>query len=84
FEDMAMLQHDAAINPGNSGGPLFNENGELVGINRILVAPYVPQWCGLGLVVRYDVIADFYRQYFAGDLDPIALEDIYEMLVRLP
>jgi hypothetical protein len=27
------IQTDAAINPGNSGGPLFNEAGELIGIN---------------------------------------------------
>ena len=28
-----LYQTDAAINPGNSGGPLFNEYGQVIGIN---------------------------------------------------
>jgi serine protease Do len=57
-----LTQSDAAINPGNSGGPLFNMQGELVGINSQLVSP-LHTFCGLGFSVQPDQIQEFLRLF---------------------
>jgi serine protease Do len=53
--DAEFTQTDAAINPGNSGGPLFNLDGELVGIN----ARFIATGNGLGFAIAPEVIQEF-------------------------
>jgi serine protease Do len=50
------IQTDAAINRGNSGGPLFNLDGEVVGVNTLIISPTGGS-IGLGFAVPSKTVA---------------------------
>ena len=58
------IQTDVAVNPGNSGGPLFNLNGEVVGINSQIYSRS-GGWMGLSFAIPIDVAANVRDQLVA-------------------
>ncbi|MBT9370987.1 DegQ family serine endoprotease [Rhizobium sp. CSW-27] len=55
------IQTDAAINKGNSGGPLFNMNGEVIGINTAIISPSGGS-IGIGFAVPTELAQNIVQQ----------------------
>ncbi|MFZ1989516.1 MAG: DegQ family serine endoprotease [Alphaproteobacteria bacterium] len=55
------IQTDAAINRGNSGGPLFNMDGEVIGINTAIISPTGGS-IGLGFAIPANISANVISQ----------------------
>src|SRR5690606_34536364 len=55
------IQTDVAVNPGNSGGPLFNLNGEVVGINSQIYSRS-GGYMGLSFAIPIDVASNVQQQ----------------------
>ncbi len=59
YEDF--IQTDASINPGNSGGALVNMNGELIGINSVIISR-TGNNVGIGFAVPSAIARSIMRQ----------------------
>ena len=82
------LQTDASINRGNSGGPLFDMQGNVIGINNAIISPSGGS-VGIGFAIPADTAApvvaaliageDIERGYLGVQIQPVS-EDMAEAM----
>ncbi|HWK64377.1 MAG TPA: DegQ family serine endoprotease [Rhizobiaceae bacterium] len=82
------IQTDAAINRGNSGGPLFNMDGEVVGINTAIISPTggsiglgfsIPSRLAVGVIDQLRQFGETRRGWLGVRIQPVT-EEIAESL----
>jgi serine protease Do len=59
------LQLDAPINPGNSGGPVFNMDGQVIGVSSVIVSPTGAS-VGIGFAIPSETVNLVVRQLVAS------------------
>ena len=82
------IQTDAAINRGNSGGPLFNMDGEVIGINTAIISPSggsigigfsIPSQLASGVVDQLAEFGETRRGWLGVRIQPVT-DDIAESI----
>lgn len=87
---MSMLQTDAAINSGNSGGPLFNMNGQVVGITTAKYSGYSNSGAtieGIGFAIPIDDVFDMIEDlrdhgYVTGAYLGVSVRDVEASVIQ--
>ena len=91
FSIPEVIQTDASINPGNSGGPLINRQGEVIGINTMIVSE-TGSSSGVGFAIPINTAKRIIPTLIAGEaykyawlgISGASLTDDIAQAMRLP